>query len=159
MQRPLSFVVAGVVLCAAGCGSGAVKVDNFSVTSSGKASCEQVLAAVPEKVADLDRVSVEGSTYAAAWRRGDTPAIVLRCGVEMPPEFSRTSECNMANDVGWFAPPAEADDPGADVTLTTVHRDPAISIDVPGSLRPPAAAMVDLAEVVKQHTRATGSCR
>lgn len=159
MRRPLALGLAGVVLCAAGCGSSAVEVDSFPVTPSGKASCGEFLAAVPDEVADLGKTRVEGSAYAAAWRSDDSRVIVLRCGVKMPPEFSRTSECNMANDVGWFAPPAEADDPGADVTLTTVHRDPAISIDVPGSLRPPAAAMVDLAEVVKQHTRATGSCR
>lgn len=158
MLRPLSLVVAGVVMCLAGCGSTTVQVDRFSVTPGGKVACQRLLGALPDHVADLGQVRVTGSSYAAAWRDQDSAPIVLRCGVSMPPEFSPTSACNMANGVGWFAPPEQADDPDADVTLTTIYRDPAISIDVPGSLRPPAAAMVDLAAAIKQHTKATGAC-
>lgn len=139
-------------------GCGAPAVDSFTVTPEGKERCPALLEALPSSVGDQAAASIEGSSYVAAWG-GDDQLVVLRCGVEMPGEFSQTSECNLANGVGWYIPPAEADDQSSDLTMTTVHRAPAVSVDVPASLRPPAAVMVDLAEVIKEHTKAMGSCR
>ena len=150
--------MAGVVLCTAACGSSGVSVDSFEMTDAGKRDCRSIIDALPKRVADLDARQVEGSSYAAAWGTTDDP-IVLRCGVPMPADFTQTSECNVANGIGWYAAPTEADDQGSDVTLTTVHREPAVSITVPASLRPPVTAMVDLAPVLKEHTKSLGDCR
>lgn len=149
------MLVAGVLL--SGCGSTTVQVDDFDVTSAGKERCAALLADLPERVGDQPSVRVAGSSYAAAW--GEDDRIVLRCGVQMPAEFDQTSECNLTNGIGWYVPSDEADDQSADLTMTTVHRSPALSVEVPAALRPPAAVMVDLAEVIRTRTTATGSCR
>ena len=50
------------------------------------------------------------------------------------------------------------EDQGADVVMTTIGRSPAVEVRVPASYRPSTAAMVDLAKVVKAHTREVSPC-
>lgn len=142
------------MLC--GCGGSGLSVDSFDVRDPH--ACRALVDALPARVAELPEQTVSGSSYAAAW--GSEDPIVLRCGVPMPEDFSQTSDCHMADGIGWFATPSgAAEDQSLDVTMTTVHRSPVVSVDVPASRRPPVAAMVDLAGVIKKHTRSTGQCR
>ena len=70
-----------------------------------------------------------------------------------------------------FAPPVDPErrsavlmlfgptgDGGTDVVLTTIGRTPAVELFVPADHRPPAAALVDVAQAVRQHTRETRPC-
>jgi hypothetical protein len=153
--------VAGValvclLLAASTAGCGDVSVDNPAVPSSQRAACRALVHALPAKVDGLKQRSVSGSPYAAAW--GD-PAIVLRCGVGVPQGFTKFSLCQSVDGVGWFAPESAASDQSVDAVLTTVDRLPRVELQVPAKWRPPAAAMVDVARTVKDHTQVRRPCR
>jgi hypothetical protein len=153
--------MAGVVVLASllgACGQDdTVAVDRFKVTRTGQTQCRALLDALPDEVADQSRRTVTGSAYAAAW--GD-PAIVLRCGVGRPKDFDKFSQCQRADGIDWFVPDAVIDDQSADAVMTTIGRTPAIDVRLPARYRPTgsAAVMVDLAPVLKAHTRQTTPC-
>ncbi len=144
-------------LLVAGCGGNGLHVDRFAVSPAGHDACPGLLDALPSRVADQTDRPVTGSTYAAAW--GD-PAIVLRCGVGTPKGFDRFARCQHANGVDWFVPESEIGDQGATAVMTTIGRSPAIEVRLPARYRPAgaAAAMVDLAPVIKAHTSKTTPC-
>lgn len=153
--------MAGVVVLAAllgACGHGeTVAVDRFEVSATGRTQCRALLEALPDRLADQSRRTVTKGAYAAAW--GD-PAIVLRCGVGRPKDFDKFSECQRADGVDWFVPDSVIDDQSADAVMTTIGRDPAVEVRLPAHYRPTgsAAVMVDLAPVLKAHTRVTTPC-
>jgi len=159
-RRPSPTLAAGVVVLAAlsllgGCGNGAVQIDSFSVTAAGHESCQELLGALPSRVADQPRRRTSGSTYGAAWGK---PAIVLRCGVGKPADYTKFAACQTANGVDWFVPEQVMEDQSADVVMTTIGRSPAIEVKVPSAYRPSTAPMVDLAKVIKAHTREVSPC-
>lgn len=151
-------VAAGLVAVAvlAGCGGDQVQVDDFPVAAADRGACREVLAAVPDRLADQPRRDVTGSAYAAAW--GD-PAIVLRCGVGLPKTYA-TDPCITRNGIGWSIPLRQTDDPGTDVVMTLAHRSLVVRVEVPREYRPngPMAVMADLDDVVRDHTAARGEC-
>ena len=141
----------------AGCGGDGVEVGRFKVSVDGQTQCRALLNSLPDRVADESRRTVTRSAYAAAW--GD-PAIVLRCGVGRPTGFTKFSQCQRADGIDWFVPDSVIDDLSADAVMTTVGRTPAIEVRLPAHYRPAgsAAVMVDLAPVLKAHTRETTPC-
>jgi hypothetical protein len=140
----------------AACGSDAVRIDNFRVSAAGHQACPALLGSLPTRVADQPRRRPSGSTFGAAWGKN---AIVLRCGVSGKPKgYTRFAACQRADGVDWFVPESVMADQGADVVMTTVGRSPAVQVTVPASYRPATAPMVDLAEVVKAHTREVSPC-
>jgi hypothetical protein len=144
----VTAVVTALVTALAGCDAGSVSVEPTDPRGADAAACSRLLDALPETVSDQPRRAVEPEdAYAAAWGE---PAIVLRCGVPMPANFDRAATCQEANGVGWFVPQEQIDDQQADVVMTTIGRAQNVEVVVPGSYRPPAATMVDLAEAVKQ---------
>ena len=140
---------------ASACGDGTVKIDSFPVSAAGHQACPALLGALPSRVADQPRRRTSGSTFGAAWGKR---AIVLRCGVGKPEEYGRFAACQRANGVDWFVPERIVEDQGADVVMTTIGRSPAVEVKVPASYRPSTAAMVDLAKVIRQHTREVSPC-
>jgi len=68
------------------------------------------------------------------------------------------SSCEVANGLGWFVPDEQIEDQDEDVVMTTVERSPRVEVVVPAEYRPPAAVMVDLAEVITEHTRLVKAC-
>jgi hypothetical protein len=152
-------VVAGVAACAllsaCGGGDGTVRVDSPSGGDAG--GCTALIRALPAQVNDESRRTTSGYSAAAAW--GD-PAIVLRCGVPTPREYTRTAHCDTVNGVDWFFPAEQVGDDGADVVFTLLHRSPRVEVRVPAHYRPqgPGNVLVDLAKVVKAHTIAHGHC-
>jgi hypothetical protein len=156
--------VAGVVaLCLlasvlAGCGSGEVTVPSFPVTAAGHSVCPGLMKDLPDKVADQSRRRTTGSVFAAAY--GD-PAIVVRCGVHQPKDYSPTSTCLTARGLGWTVPPGQIEDSNSAVVLTLAKRSIRVEVKVPAHYRPygPSEAMVDLTKTIKAHTTATGRCQ
>jgi len=150
---------AGAVAClvaVAACVSDTVDVDSPALEGAAATACTRLVEALPGSVADLQRRPVDSSDeYAAAW--GD-PAIVLRCGVPSPEGFDRAAPCQETNGVGWFVPEEQITDQGADVTMTTIGFEHNVEVFVPASYRPPAAAMVDLAEAIKKSIREVQPC-
>ena len=99
--------------------SGPVEVDAPDVDADDRAACEAFVDDLPATLAAKTPVETEPKDpLGAAW--GD-PAIVLRCGVDVPDEFDETSACEEADGVGWFAPPEQYDDQSADVTHLRGH--------------------------------------
>ncbi|MCW2753511.1 MAG: hypothetical protein JWQ32_922 [Marmoricola sp.] len=154
--RAAGVAVSAVLLLGVGaCGDGAVHVDGFDSSAADRAACATLIASVPANVGNQRRHTTSGSPYAAAW--GD-PAIVLRCGVGTPAEFTRFSACQRVNGVDWFAPDRMFTDQSSDVLLTTIGRSPRVEVLVPARYRPPLATMVDLAPTILAHTREMAPC-
>jgi hypothetical protein len=148
--------VLGPVALLGGC-SDAVQVDAPEPAADDRAACRALLAAVPDNVADQPARAVEpDSAWGAAW--GDPP-IVLTCGGPPPKAFDRTSSCTTVNDVDWFIPEEQLDDPSpSEVTMTVVYRRPTVTVQLPGDYWPPATTLADLSAAVAGNTQRDGSC-
>jgi len=162
-QRPAPDRIAGAVAClavlvvvASGCGSGDVQIDTPALMGADASACASLVETLPDTVSDQPRRSIEPeNAYGASW--GD-PAIVLRCGVPMPAGFDKFATCQVTNDVGWFVPEAQIEDQSADVVMTTIGFEQNVEVTLPASYRPPAAAMVDLADAIKDSIREVSPC-
>jgi hypothetical protein len=136
-------------------------VDIGEATPAGdeREACRALLDAVPASVADQPaRETDPEDGWGAAW--GD-PAIVLRCGVEPPEGFDAVATCTSVEGIDWYIPDSEPTEPPeaeGGVTMTTVHREPAVEVRLPDEHWPPAATLVDLADTIRQHTERTGRC-
>ena len=66
----------------------------------------------------------------------------------------------MADGVGWFVPDSQVSDQSADVVMATAGYRPILQVTIPSHYRPNglAAAMVELAPVVKKYTRLVHPC-
>lgn len=145
LTRTLALALAAAAVLA-GCSTGLYEFP----TEPGTAKvCRAVVDAAPDSVAGQAATPVD-SDRVAAW--GD-PRIVLRCGVTRPEALKPTSRCDDVDGVGWFAEKHEGGQ-----LFTTVGREPSISVEVPASIEPAATALLDVAEVVKQHTTETNPC-
>jgi Protein of unknown function (DUF3515) len=129
-----------------------VRIDAPHVSGAAARACRALVAALPDRVADLPRVDADaGPGFGAAW--GD-PAVELRCGVRRPAGLTPTATCDVADGVGWFIPAEQQT--GArqgrpsDITMTTVGRTAYVEVRLPEDYWPPAAAMVDLAPALKR---------
>ncbi len=146
----------GLVLTA--CGKEPVSIPTLRLTAADQAVCQRLVDALPDQVAGQDRRKTQpAAALGGAW--GD-PAIVAQCGVGVPPEFTRTSSCTLADGVGWFVPESQVSDQSADVVMSTAGYRPVLQVSVPASYRPSglAAAMVELAPMVKQYTKLVRPC-
>jgi hypothetical protein len=98
---------------------------------------------LPERLDDMPAVPVTPrTTYAAAWGE---PAIVLRCGVDVPRAFTATSEIIEVNAVAWFL-----DETDAAYVFTSVGRQALVEVRVPSSVprQDATAPLVDLARPI-----------
>ena len=142
-------MLAGAVwcpLCLAGCGgSTPIDVRAPALTGSAASTCDALIRDLPDTVMDQGRRDVTpspdaGSASGAAW--GDPP-IVLRCGVGRPAALTRSSRCDMVDDVGWFSRRR-----GDGWAFTTIGRVAYVEVVVPGSYTPAANALADLASSI-----------
>ena len=145
----------GALVLLAGSGCGGVDIPATDVTGAQRTACERLVEAVPDQVSDQPRRETDADDLGAAW--GD-PAIVLRCGVGTPEGYDRFAACQTVNGLGWFVPEETSKDQSLDVVMTTIGRRPAVEVRLPATYRPPVAAMVDLGEVIKEHTEVTRPC-
>ena len=140
--RPVVPLGAALLLAVTGC-AGAVRVDEPSPDPADRATCDAVLAALPDQVLESTTRPTEPGALSRAW--GD-PAIVLRCGVPAPPGLTPTSECVEVNGVGWFREPAEGG-----TLFTTIGRAVPVEVGVPPDYAPEVDVLVDLAAAVEAH--------
>jgi hypothetical protein len=130
----LSTLLAALLL--SGCAADPVAVDVPDVPDDEAAACRALVETLPDEVDGEERREVTGADgRAAAW--GD-PAIVLRCGVPQPSDFTDTATCIEANGTGWYVPDAVlmSDDQSLDVTMTAVGVRPRVEVFLPGDYRP-----------------------
>lgn len=161
----------GVVLCIvlgaltgclllAGCAPGPLAVEVPDVPDADATACRQLVDALPTEVDGQPRREVTGADgRAAAWGE---PAIVLRCGVPRPSDFTDTSTCIEANGTGWFVPDDVllSDDETRDVTMTAVGVRPRVEVFVPGDSRPDgfASATARIGTVVAEQLDEVRPC-
>ncbi len=151
------LVTLGLVVAA--CGKEPVSIPTLRLTAADQAVCQRVTNALPSTVAGQDRRKTQpAAALGGAW--GD-PAIIAQCGAGVPKDFSKSAACTVANGVGWFVPDSQVNDQSADVVMSTAGYRPVLQVTVPAHYRPNglAAAMVELAPVVKQYTRLVHPCR
>ncbi len=147
-----------VVVLLTACGKEPVSIPTLRLSAADQAVCQRVAKALPDKVADQSRRKTQpAEALGGAW--GD-PAIVAQCGVPVPESFSRTSGCTTADGVGWYVPESQFGDPSADIVVSTVGYRPILQVSVPATYRPEglAAAMVELAPMVKEYTKLVKPC-
>ena len=140
----------GTAFALAAC-AGPVQVDEPDPGPAGRATCDAVLAALPDQVLESTRRPTEPGVLSRAW--GDPP-ITLRCGVAAPPGLTASSECLEVNGVGWFAEPADGG-----TLFTTIGRAVFVEVGVPADYAPEVDVLVDLAAAVGEHNPVEQPCR
>jgi hypothetical protein len=142
-------LLAAAVVLLAGC-AGPVQVAEPSLDPAARATCDAVLAALPEQVLESTTRPTRPGVLSRAW--GD-PAIVLRCGVPTPPGLTATSECVEVNGVGWFREQAEGG-----TLFTTIGRAVTVEVGVPAGYAPEVDVLVDLAAAIDAHDPVAQPC-
>ena len=80
------------------------------------------------------------------------PRTVLKCGVEVPAEYEKTSEMIVVDDVAWFG--QEQSD---GYTFTAVRSSRSFRCMSPIVHQPEVNPLVDLAAAMQDHTQVTGA--
>jgi hypothetical protein len=147
----------------AGCGDDPPEIHASEMSAEDAQACRDFVAALPDTLAGQEAVEVTGDTeYGAAW--GD-PAIVLTCGVDVPPDFEDTSTCIAVKRTGWFVPDDvfkdmfEGDET-TDVPMTEMNYRPRIHVDLPGEYRPDGFPNTagGLADLIESDLERVGEC-
>jgi Protein of unknown function (DUF3515) len=147
-----------LTLLLAACGKEPVSIPTLRLTAADQARCQRLTDALPGSVAGQGRRKTQpAEALGGAW--GD-PAIVAQCGVGVPADFSKSSGCQEADGVGWFIPDSQVEDQSSEVVMATAGYRPVLQVTVPATYRPNglAAAMVELAPMVKRYTRLVHPC-
>ncbi len=138
------------------CG-GPVEVDVPDVDGDDEAACEAFADALPDTLADEERVDIE-PTDAPAAAYGDPP-IVVTCGVGEPEGFATGAQCELVSGVPWYIPSEQYDDLDRDLVITSAWHEPRVQIRVPADVRGlESGAMARLSPLVAEHLRETGTC-
>jgi len=151
------------------CGTSTPSTPNvvpFQQAKGTTAPCQAIMSALPATLNKQPRVRSTGSPFGAAW---GNPAIVLRCGVPVPAGFlaenspqGNLSSCLTVNGIDWYlnGDPANGATAGQTLTVTTLYRNPAIEVTVPGTYgtQGPSTAMALLTSVIRAHTTVTRHC-
>jgi hypothetical protein len=154
----VSAAAVALALLVTACGKEPVSIPTLRLTAADQAVCQRVVDALPDRVADQSRRKTQpAEAFGGAW--GD-PAIVAQCGVPVPSDFGRTSPCQTADGVGWYVPEAQFSDEDSDIVISTAGYRPVVQVTVPATYRPEglAAAMVELAPMVKDYTKLVQPC-
>jgi hypothetical protein len=112
--------------------TGPVVLVPVDAPQAGSATCTKLLDSLPQQLPNggstLTRraLAKPAPQAAAAWGSADDP-VVLRCGVEQPPEFTATSELLQVDNVNWLQ--VNGDDA---TTWYAVDRAATIALTVPG---------------------------
>jgi hypothetical protein len=150
-------VLCGLLVPVTGCGAAPVEVDQPGMSDRARAACADLVAALPGSVAEQGRRETDpDDALGAAW--GD-PAIVLTCGVGRPDDYDPANGCTTVDAVDWYIPMEQLEANGEqDLTMTTIGREPAVRVVLPGSYWPPATPLADLSRPLVEHTERTGRC-
>ncbi|AWB83901.1 DUF3515 domain-containing protein [Corynebacterium liangguodongii] len=93
--------------------------------------CAQFIAAMPKRLAGLTRAELAepAPAGAAAWQASTRERVTLRCGVDMPLQYTAYTPIEMVGGASWM----RIDDPVPGSTLTTFYttdRAPAVAVTV-----------------------------
>ncbi len=154
--------VALLLLCSApvgtlaACAKSEVQVLSPTLSRPDGTACAQLLEALPERLAGLDRR--ETSPPGAPARAWGDPAVVVECGTPASEEFDGLSTCQEVDGVEWFVPEEQIADQSADVVMSTIGFAPTVTVRVPAERRPPMDVFVELAPAIRTSLRHVSSC-
>jgi hypothetical protein len=135
-----------------------VSIDDHDLSAADRATCQALVADLPDTLAGELRRSVDpDGGPGAAW--GD-PAYVLTCGVPAPADYEATAECSDIKGVGWYVTDDQLTDLRVDVTPVALTRRPYVELRVPSRYRTEGIdrALAELAPVLKEHLAEGLSC-
>jgi hypothetical protein len=154
----VSALLLSLGLVVVACGKEPVSIPTLRLSAADQAVCQRVVNALPATVAGQSRRKTQpAEALGGAW--GDPP-IVAQCGVPLPSGFTRTSSCTTADGVGWYLPDDQFRDESSDIVISTAGYRPILQVTIPATYRPNglAAAMVELAPMVKRYTKLVKPC-
>jgi hypothetical protein len=109
---------------------------------AGSPGCQRLMSALPQQLGDYQRATAAEPvpSGAAAWQRvGASEPVVLRCGLDRPPDFVVGAAIQVVNAVQWF----QVADPGSRpvtaegrATWFTVDRPVYIALTLPAGSGP-----------------------
>ena len=140
------------------CG-GPVDVDVPDLDAEDAAACQAFADGLPDTLADEERVDIEPSD-APAGAYGD-PAILVTCGVDSPEGFALGAQCELVNDVPWYIPSEQYDDPDLDLEITAAWHEPRVQVVMPAEHRGDAleaGIMAVLSPLVARHLTEVATC-
>lgn len=139
-SRVTGLVTAGVAatLILSACTSMVAGIEEAD--DSTNPDCAEIMVALPEKVANLERRRTDTQST-AAW--GEPAAVILRCGVEVP--GPTTDHCVEANGVDWVVR-----EEGENWRITTYGRDPAVEVLFDDTRAGSSSVMVDLGPAMER---------
>lgn len=122
-----------------------VAIASLPAPQADSETCRALLGALPDRLGDFQRAAAVAPAPAgtAAWRAGaGGDPVILRCGLDRPPEFVVGSAIQMVNSVQWF----EIADPDAQrSTWVSVDRPVYIALTLPNQSGPtPIQTLSDL---------------
>ena len=123
-----------------------VALNQIEAPGANSQTCQDVVAAAPEKISDYEQVELvdPAPKGAAAWVKDTQNRVVLRCGMPLPGGFS---ELNTVEDHAGAKWVAVSDQAGSDnVTWYSVDRKEVLAVTAPSA---DEAVMDDFADVVK----------
>lgn len=149
------LLVAPLTLLAA-CSS-AVEITSTGLSEEDRATCEALVADLPDELFDQERVEVTGNGVGAAW--GDPP-VVLTCGAPEPAEFDAWARCSEIDGVGWYVPDSQMKDPESAVAMTAQSHSPKVLLEIPAEWRfqGPDTHLRTLAAVLSEHLDEVQPC-
>jgi hypothetical protein len=123
---------------------GAVELSPADLSGEERALCDDLLAALPPRVLGGERRDVTPYGAGAAW--GDPP-VTLRCGTTDAQGMSPSMQCQVVDDVGWYAEQLEEG-----YRFTTIGRQTYVEVVVPDASgsEAGAGALVDVATAVRE---------
>lgn len=115
------------------------------------AACQALAAAIPQRLGDFQRATIAqpAPEGASAWRSGpDSEPMVMRCGLDRPPDFVVGSPIQIVDKVQWFQVAAGAQSPGdaGRSTWYTVDRPVYVALTLPAGSGP--TPIQELSEVI-----------
>jgi hypothetical protein len=112
--------------------AGPLPLVSVPAPAAGAPACGTLLGALPAELtsngAQLARRALAEPAPPATVAWGDADPLVLRCGLDRPPELTRTAALRLVNGVQWLQVPGE----GA-ATWYVVDRDVYTALTVPAS--------------------------
>ena len=130
-------VVVLLLLGAAGCSSSELP----PLSRADAEACAELTAALPDRV-DGEDLS-DDTDRTASWG-----GIELTCGAEMPASYDEFASCTELEDVGWFLPPAELNDPSSDILVTALTHSPRVSVLIPAAHRGNHVALSEISPAI-----------
>lgn len=133
MLLAVGIAVAGVLARSGGQpGTGPLALPSVPAPQAGSSECATLLGALPSELtssgAKLVRRELAAPAPAATLAWGGQDPVVLRCGLERPPELTPTSQLRVVSGVQWLPVPG-----GGSTTWYVVDRAVYIALTVPGS--------------------------